>query len=307
MSAALVAMVTALTILPALLAVLGRRVNALSLQRAFRRRKRARRATAPAQGFWYRPSQTVMRRPVPVIVVTLAVLLLGSLFLHVSFSTSTESSLPAGTSARFVVEHLKQDFPNQGNSEMDIVIRTRGDALSSQNLAQLDRYVRRVSAIAGVTHVTSLVSIDPHLSLADYQRLYADPSANAQVAAAATRLAHGNLTEVMVTVNAASRSSAAQAIVGQVRSIAVPAGFAPPVGGDTAQGMELTREYPACATRHSRGHLCAALLHDRLGDHATESHYPEYALALGNVRSAGMDVPGWSPAKLAGLSGHREP
>ena len=240
MSAALVAMVTALTILPALLAILGRHVNALSLQRVFRRRRRARRSTAQARGFWYRLSHVVMRWPVPMVVVTLAVLLLlGSPFLHVSFSTSTESSLPAGTSARFVVEHLKQDFPDQGNSEMDIVIRTRGDALSSQNLAQLDRYVRRVSAIAGVTQVTSLVSIDPRLSLADYQRLYAAPSANAQVAAAAARLAHGNLTEVMVTVNAAARSSAAQAVVRQVRSIAVPAGFTPLVGGDTAQDMDL--------------------------------------------------------------------
>jgi trehalose monomycolate/heme transporter len=240
MSAALVAMVAALTILPALLAILGRRVNALSLQRVFRRLRRARRSTAQAQGFWYRLSHVVMRWPVPVIVVTLAVLLLlGSPFLHVSFSTSDERALPAGASARVVVEHLKQGFPNQGNSEMDIVIRTRGDALSPQNLAQLDRYVHQVSAIAGVTNVESLVSIDPHLALADYQRLYANPSANAQVAATATRLAHRDLTEVIVTVNAASRSLAAQAIVRLVRSLTVPTGFMPLVGGDTAQDMDL--------------------------------------------------------------------
>ena len=181
-----------------------------------------------------------MRWPVPVIVVTLAVLLLlGSPFLHVSFSTDDESSLPVGASARIVVEHLKQGFPNQGNSEMDIVIRTRGNALSSQNLAQLDRYVHQMSAIAKVTSVESLVSIDSSLTLADYQRLYANPSANAQVAGAATRLAHGDLTEVIVTVNAASRSSGAQAAVSQVRALAVPAGFTPLVGGDTAQDMDL--------------------------------------------------------------------
>jgi len=239
MSAALVAMVAALTILPALLAILGRRVNALSLQRVFRRLRRARRSTAQAQGFWYRLSHVVMRWPVPVIVVTLAVLLLlGSPFLHVSFSTSDERSLPAGASARVVVEHLKQGFPNQGNSEMDIVIRTHGNALSPQNLAQLDRYVHQVSAMAGVTNVESLVSIDPHLALADYQRLYANPPANSQVAATASRLAHGDLTEVIVTVN-----------VSQVRALAVPAGFMPQVGGDTAQDMDLFSDLRASIPR----------------------------------------------------------
>ena len=194
-SAALVAMIATLIILPALLAILGRHVNALSLQRVFRRGQRARRSTASAQGFWYRLSHVVMRWPVPMIVVTLAaLLLLGSPFLHVAFSTDDESSLPAGASARVVVERLKQEFPNQGNSEMDIVIRTRGNALSSQNLAQLDRYVHQVSAIAKITSVESLVSIDPHL---------------------------------------------AQAIVSHVRSLAVPAGFMPLVGGDTAQDMDL--------------------------------------------------------------------
>ena len=121
--------------------------------------------------------------------------------------------------------------------------------LSPQNLAQLDRYVHQVSAMAGVTNVESLVSIDPHLALADYQRLYANPPANSQVAATASRLAHGDLTEVIVTVNAASRSSGAQAAVGQVRALAVPAGFMPQVGGDTAQDMDLFSDLRASIPR----------------------------------------------------------
>ena len=249
-SAALVAMVATLTVLPAVLAILGRRVNALSLQSVFRRRRRVRCSMTQAQGLWYRLSHVVMRWPVPVIVVTLAVLLLlGSPFLHVAFSTDDQSSLPAGASARLVAEHLQQEFPNQDNSEMDIVIRTRGNALAPAYLAQLDRYVHQVSAVAKVTSVASLVSLDPNLTLADYQRLYANPSANQQVASAAARLAHGDLTEVIVTVNAASRSSDAQTIVNHVRSLAVPAGFVPLVGGDTAQDMDLFSDLRASIPR----------------------------------------------------------
>jgi uncharacterized membrane protein YdfJ with MMPL/SSD domain len=58
--AALVAMLAALTLLPALLAVLGPRVNALSLQRVFRRASIAGR-TNEARGAWYRLSQAVMQ------------------------------------------------------------------------------------------------------------------------------------------------------------------------------------------------------------------------------------------------------
>src|SRR6266542_3942546 len=88
----IVDMVAALTVMPALLAVLGPRVNALRV----RRRRRAGAARQPGaallpgavpadetSGAWYRLARSVMRRPVVYVVVIVAGLAaVGSPFLH---------------------------------------------------------------------------------------------------------------------------------------------------------------------------------------------------------------------------------
>ena len=237
-AAALVAMIAALTILPALLAVLGNRVNALSLQRLFRRRSTH--SITGEHGAWYRLSHLVMRRPISVMLATIGILLLlGSPFLGATFSTPDERSLPAGKSARTVQEQLKQNFPQSGGSQIIIALRTAGDALSSENLARLNSYVQQIKTIAGVTRVDSLVTIDPKLSLTDYQKLYANLSANAQIATAANFYAHEDVTKVIVATNAADRSSKVEQLVRQIRAITPPDGFKPLVGGVTAQQLDL--------------------------------------------------------------------
>jgi len=80
-------MLAALTILPALLAVLGHRVNALSLQRLFRRTSSFQRKerSIETSGAWYRISEMVMRHPIVVGLSVLAILVtLGLPFLRVS-------------------------------------------------------------------------------------------------------------------------------------------------------------------------------------------------------------------------------
>jgi uncharacterized membrane protein YdfJ with MMPL/SSD domain len=240
--AVLVAMLAALTILPALLAVLGRRVNALSLQRLFRSLLKSRRAASMSEthGAWYRLSQTVMRFPIPVALAALAVLVvLGLPFLHASFSTPDVRVLPAGQEARVAADRLSQDFAQQGASEIVIAIRTPGSALSAENLASLDSYVRQIEAMPGVIEVQSLVTVSPSLTLAEYQQLYAQPDANPQLATVAAQLAHGDATKVIVELQSAEFSSATQNAVQQIRALAAPGGLQPLVGGETAYQMDL--------------------------------------------------------------------
>src|SRR5690606_33161980 len=72
MAAILVAMLAAISALPALLGVLGHRVNAL---RVFGRRRTATAGSISAEGGWARLARSVMRRPVIYLVVVSAVLL----------------------------------------------------------------------------------------------------------------------------------------------------------------------------------------------------------------------------------------
>jgi RND superfamily putative drug exporter len=236
-AAVLTVMLTSLTLLPTILALLGKRVNALSFRNLFRRRRAD---SLEQRGAWYRLSETVMRRPILIGLAVLVLLLtLGSPFLHISLATSGITVLSAGQEARVVSERLSQDFPQQGNSQLTIAITTRGNALSADNLASLDSYVKSIQAIPGVKQVTSLVTVDPSLTLADYQQLYAHPNASPQLAQIAAQLANGSYTKVTVALQPADRSTAAINIVNKVRDLHAPGGLVPLVGGVTPAQIDL--------------------------------------------------------------------
>ncbi len=237
-AAVLVAMLAALTILPAILAVLGRRVNALALSRLFRRRKSQ--AQQNEAGAWYRLSQLVMRFPIPVMALTLALLIaLGTPFTRVTFAAPDIHALPASQSARYVADRLTADFPQQSGSTQTIALLTPGDAFSNDNLAALHGYVQQIQALPHVTNVTSIVTLNPRLRLADYEYLYSHPQANPRLYAAAQALANGDATEIAVTVDGADNSGVAQQAVHALRALAPPAGFTAYVGGTTATQIDL--------------------------------------------------------------------
>ena len=239
-TAILIVMLTALTLLPALLAILGPRVNALSFHRLWRRRRARQAISAEHRGAWYRLAELVMRWPLPVALVVLALLLtLGWPFLHIRFATPDENILPAGQVARVVSARLQQDFPQQGNAALIIAVTTPGNALAAGNLASLASYTRSLAAIPGVEHVTSLVTVKPDLTLTDYQQFYTQPASYPQFALLADQLASGNLTKITVALRPVDHSAAAIAIVDEARAIHMPGGLRAFVDGITPEQIDL--------------------------------------------------------------------
>ncbi len=103
--AATIAGLVSVTALPALLAVLGRRVDALAPARW-------RRSPEADRGVWYRLSRAVMRRPAVVALVTTAILLLaGTPALRIEFTGVDATVLPDDAVPRQVSETLRADFP----------------------------------------------------------------------------------------------------------------------------------------------------------------------------------------------------
>lgn len=142
----LVDVVAALTVLPAMLAVLGRRVDALRVPLPRRRHG----AHESAAGAWYRVAHSVMRRPV-VYVVVIGALLLGMAapFLGVRFGGfSAQAVLPAGAEARLVSERLQQDFPGNATNPLQVVVQGPVDG------AALRSYATALSAVPGVVGAT---------------------------------------------------------------------------------------------------------------------------------------------------------
>jgi uncharacterized membrane protein YdfJ with MMPL/SSD domain len=114
MAAVLVAMLAALTVLPAALSLLGRRIDMLRIPLPQRAR--------PGAG-WARIAHSVMRRPVLYVVGVLVVLAaFAAPFLRVEFGGFDERVLPADTPARVVGERLATGFPGGGESPITVLV-----------------------------------------------------------------------------------------------------------------------------------------------------------------------------------------
>jgi trehalose monomycolate/heme transporter len=142
-SAVLVAALAALTVLPALLAVLGPRVDALAVRR--RRPERE-------HGFWYRLASGVMRRPVVFALPVVAVLLLlATPFLHVKWGGIDQRMEPKSAESRQVADTLQREFP--GNLDTPIVAAVSLDVPvdSPAGQAALENYSHAAGAVPGAT------------------------------------------------------------------------------------------------------------------------------------------------------------
>src|SRR4051794_24172872 len=128
----------ALVILPAVLSILGPRVNALAPR--FLQRRAERDATPAQQGFWYRLSRFVMRRPVPIATLSAAALIaLGIPFLSLKFTSVDAQVLPESTSARQVDDVMRSDFPPFRDSPIQLAIRGGDPKAVDQLVAEVKR------------------------------------------------------------------------------------------------------------------------------------------------------------------------
>ena len=136
---ALLAGLVALIVLPALFALLGRRVNALAPRRW--RLAAARAARGERGACWYRLAHMLMRRPIPVAVAATALLvLLGLPFLGIRFTGIDASVLPAGISSRIVDQAVRSEFPAAAASPVYAV-------LEHATAAQAKAYAARVRGL----------------------------------------------------------------------------------------------------------------------------------------------------------------
>src|SRR6202453_4231961 len=141
--------VAALTVLPALLAVLGHRVNALRIRRSVQRPVKD-----EASGAWYRLAQGVMRRPlIYAAVIVVGLLALATPFLHISWGGTDARSLPAAASVRQVQDRLDSDFPANSTAPIEALV-------TNASPAALAPYIQRIDAIPGVTRAQVTASTD---------------------------------------------------------------------------------------------------------------------------------------------------
>jgi len=229
------AAVGALLVLPALLAVLGRRVNALRLPLGRRRRMAAGTAgaagAASSGGAWHRIAMTVMRRPLPIALAVVAVLLvLGGPFLGVRFGLPDDRVLPASAVSRQVSDAIRDNFAERDASALAVV--ASGTGAPATRAGDVDRYAAALSDLDGVARVDALTG-----TYVSGRRAAAAGSARSGAARpdqqAARRFAAVDGTWLAVVPSVEAYSSAGEDLVARVR--ALPAPFPVQVTGPSAR------------------------------------------------------------------------
>jgi uncharacterized membrane protein YdfJ with MMPL/SSD domain len=130
---ALIAAAIALVVLPAVLTLLGGRVN--SLTPAFLARRAERDARSAQSGFWYGLARFVQRFPGRTAALTAALLIaLGIPFLGIHFTTVDAQDLPTSASARQVDDTLRAEFPPYRDTPATLAVS--GDADAAARIAR---------------------------------------------------------------------------------------------------------------------------------------------------------------------------
>jgi RND superfamily putative drug exporter len=228
------AVLFALTFLPALLAVLGPRIHAGRLPFAL--------PAGLSEGLWHRTASWVMRRPFQVLIPTLALLIwMGSPFLHLRIVASDVRVLPASLEARRGYDILRADFPEQADPRLLVVVRfPSSPALNAERIGALYDLSRRIGSIPHVTKVESIVDGAPFNSRAEYQRFLLDPPADyASTVEEGKKLTVGDRVVMLsASTDLAPESPAAQAIVRAVRAQREVADGELLVGGQIANDLD---------------------------------------------------------------------
>jgi RND superfamily putative drug exporter len=216
-----VAVVYGLTFLPALLSVLGPRVDRLRLPFLGSRK--------PAgTGAWHSMAVWVMRRPWFVLVPALAILLVaGTPFLQLRLANGDVDQLPPSNQARQGYDILVNDFPGQDETTIDAVVYYPDSSpLTADHIGAIYDLTRRLEGLPYVLHVNSIVNVPGSLTREQYQSLYSGPASQLpnDLKQALTLGAGQHIALIGVVTNKQYTSDEARSIVTAVRSESVPGG-----------------------------------------------------------------------------------
>jgi RND superfamily putative drug exporter len=146
-----VSVTAALTLLPALLGVLGSNLNRLAIRR---------RRDGVGTAFWSRSAEIVMGHPFAVILLT--ALILGVLLHpvgHMKVGIPEATVLPQKYESRAGDDILKKNFEYAALNPMEIVASLDEDPLSAKGLSDTKELSKRISSAEGVSRVESVYAI----------------------------------------------------------------------------------------------------------------------------------------------------
>ena len=153
-----VAMLITVVVLPALLSILGPRIEFGQMPW---RKRAARKPKREEDGMWYRLGHSVMKRPILYFLGTSAILVVLVLpFARVQFGVSDIRSLPENMETRKTVEIIQNDFSSGVMDPIDVLLEGElipknfkpGEDELPQNLAKFRDQVAEMPGVVAATY-----------------------------------------------------------------------------------------------------------------------------------------------------------
>ncbi|MGO9183202.1 MMPL family transporter [Mycobacterium sp.] len=144
----------AAVVAPAVIVLLGNRIDSLNVRRLGRRLfRRPEPSPRPiAQDFWYRTARVAMRQAIPIgLAIVVLLLVLVAPFLHVRWGNPDERVLPASATSRTVSDVVRSEFSADSATAVTIVIPEIGEPAKPE----LDAYAAQLSRVTDVAAVSS--------------------------------------------------------------------------------------------------------------------------------------------------------
>ncbi|MCZ6539177.1 MAG: MMPL family transporter [Chloroflexi bacterium] len=169
------ALLAALTLMPALLAILGHRINRFRIGPDWAKRR----------GFWVPLSLWVMKRPWMVLIPTVTILVLLAIpAASMRLGTVDATILPDSLESRRGFDVLREEFGFALKTVIPVGYIFEGSPFERKNIDNAFDIGRELERLDGVSSVTSIVNLDPTFGPGQYEVLYENPESITDVTTA---------------------------------------------------------------------------------------------------------------------------
>ncbi len=229
-----IALLSAQTLMPAVLGIVGHRINWISVLPTWR----------VGYGAWARMAEMVMRHPFLFLVPTIAILVaLAIPFKDLRPGTADATILPNRYESRQGFDLLQNEFGWDISTELTVAYTFEGDPFEERNLATLYAFGQALEGLPSAQKVSSIVNLRPTLGLSDYRELYRHPEAIYD--ASTLRMLNNSVRDGIALFYVSSGmhpfSPEARVLVDEIRSFKLPASERSHVDGSAAYTNDLVR------------------------------------------------------------------
>lgn len=235
LAAVFVSVAIATILLPAILAVLQRRINSLPIP--FLHREKLER-----KHFWRKVvTHVVNHRYISFFAILFLLLFLGYPFLNAKFGISSFRILPETMQSRQVFDIFEKKFSESRLAPITVIVQSnRGDILTKNNIYDLYQLTNEIKKDTRVEQISSIVNTEPRLTKEQYYLLYSHPKQlNSDFKKLLRVTTHKDLTAITIVSKYESTAPETKALIKKLQHMHADHGMTLQVAGSTLNTIDV--------------------------------------------------------------------